>query len=191
MAPREHASELRGQDASTDVWSRHPDALILSTGGDVVDANPTTEQLFGHPRSWLVGKPTSVLVPRSILASSSLPVGAPYRARRRDGGSFVAIASLVAGAPRRGHDDLIVVRDVTGLAESLQPDVDGGSRRVSELEARERALDEGKERLTQTLFGAGIALRSCLQTSPADVSRECIERVLDLLDHAIADLDGG
>jgi len=103
----------------------------------------------------------------------------------------VAIASLVAGAPRRGHDDLIVVRDVTGLAESLQPDVDGGSRRVSELEARERALDEGKERLTQTLFGAGIALRSCLQTSPADVSRECIERVLDLLDHAIADLDGG
>lgn len=185
----EPTDELADRELCSAVWSKHPDALILAAGDEVVDANPTTEQLFGHPRSWLVGKPTSVLVPRSILATSPRSAGAPYRARNRDGRSFVAAASLVAGVTNRGQDDLIVVRDVTGLTGSLHSDTGAGDHRSTQLEARERAVEAGQERLTQTLFGAGVALRNCLQAGTSEVSRACVEHAIDLLDAAIAELN--
>lgn len=170
------------------TWAAHPDALLLVENGVVVDANPSTEQLFGYRQEWLVGKPTEVLLPAGRLAST--PQETPLvRAITRGGRPFVAMVSavpLTAGLPPL----LVSVKDVTDLVRWFNHSFEERAEQMAQLDAKERAIEAGNEKLTQYLFGAGIALRSCLDEGSTELTRERVERVIDVLDQVLADLNG-
>jgi PAS domain-containing protein len=177
-----HSSSIGEFDLQ--LWASHPDALVLVSEGAVVDANPSTEQLYGYRQSWLVGKPAAVLAP---LDNLTLRRGSPvFRARRRDGRSFMATASLVpVGKPGAPH--LVVVRDVSSLLQWLQTLDIGEPDQLEHLAAREGTIDAGRESVTQNLFGTGLELLACLETD-SEPSRELLERVIQALDDAMRDL---
>lgn len=176
-------------ELGSELWSSHPDALVVVDAGSVVDANPTTEELFGYAHSWLIGKPTDVLLPsRHVLRTADQsPL---YRARRHNGHSFIASASLVPLRPSPKWD-LLVIRDVTAIVKWMGLDLEGETERLEALDARERALEAGRETLVQYLFGAGIALRACAGTGTTEVSRERLERAIEVLEQVMTDLNQG
>ena len=166
------------------VWTAHPDALVLVADGTVVDANPSTEQMYGYHQSWLVGKPTEVLAPLDrLVPDQTSPV---FRAWRSDGASFMATASMVESV---GEDvpHLVVVRDVSSLVRWLEISAGDDVARWQQLAERERAVDAHRETVTQHLFGAGLELVSCLETGSVP-TRERVERAIEVLEEAMKDL---
>ena len=176
------AADGRG-DLLREVWRAHPDPLLLSSRGRVIDANPATERTFGWQRGWLLGKSPTVLTPSLPIA---LGTSLPFRAQRSDGGSFVAAASTVRLTPTdSGPSDVLltVVRHLTDLVSERQ------LLAADEMRARERTIDTSRETLTQYLFGAGIVLRSSLPAAASDEERQRIDDALEVLENLMVGLN--
>jgi two-component system NtrC family sensor kinase len=105
-----------------------PDAMVIvDAEGQIVLANGQTEQLFGYPRSELIGQPVELLLPEAlhqrhtqhrasyIHAPRTRPMGVGLRlvARRRDGSVFSVEISLSPLDTPDGTLVTAVIRDVT------------------------------------------------------------------------------
>jgi PAS domain S-box-containing protein len=76
--------------------------IFLNEQGLIQDCNSTCEQLFGYPRTALLGRHISLLVPKlkhtELVKQSKINprlaylchCAIPFRTRRRDGGSFAS-----------------------------------------------------------------------------------------------------
>ncbi|MGF1598017.1 MAG: PAS domain S-box protein [Acidimicrobiales bacterium] len=158
------------------LWSSHPDALILVDDSTITEVNPTTERLFGHPADWLQGRAATLLVPSWHLRPHS-PGQPLFRARHRAGHVFPAMADAVPLGS--GSRLLVTVRDLSPLVDWLG----NGGR----LEERAQVIESSKETLIQYLFGTGMAIRACLG-SEGELPRERLEEMLDTLQRLMDDL---
>lgn len=111
-----------------DVLDAAPDGILLvDSGGRIVFANEATEQLFGHPRTELVGELVEILVPRRYHprhASDREDYSANPRRRpmgmglelhgvRRDGTEFPVEISLAPMSSGENRQTVAIVRDTT------------------------------------------------------------------------------
>jgi PAS domain S-box-containing protein len=106
-----------------------PDAILVvdRDGGRIVHVNAVAEELFGHPREALVGKPLDVLVPPSVrvdhrahvAAYDAAPRRGPMRhgvdlyGLRRDGSEFQAEITLSPFSDGGRRYAVAAVRDVS------------------------------------------------------------------------------
>jgi two-component system sensor kinase FixL len=106
-----------------------PDAIVVvdRDGGRIVHVNAMAEELFGHPREALVGKPLDVLVPASVrddhrahvAAYDATPRRGPMRqgvdlyGLRRDGTEFQAEITLSPFSEGGRRFAVAAVRDVS------------------------------------------------------------------------------
>jgi PAS domain S-box-containing protein len=106
-----------------------PDAmLIVDADGTILHANGQAEDLFGHPRSEMLGKPVEMLIPvrfkdvhrvhRAEYAAASRPrpmgMGLDFPVLRADGREFAAEVSLAPVQVDGRSCTVAAVRDVTG-----------------------------------------------------------------------------
>ncbi len=158
--PEIEAARRRGEQLARDVVESAPNAIVIIDGeGNIELVNRTAEQVFGYPRSELIGAPVDMLVPerfrkdhaalrRSFLADpQSRPMGAgrDLYAQRRDGSEFLVEIGLNPLDTEFGNVVLASIVDIT------------------ERKRLERELVETTELLTATLDAAPFPI---LVTTP-------------------------
>ncbi len=109
-----------------DVIEFAPDAFVLTNSqGVITQINARAEELFGYPRSELLGQPVETLVPQRLraghqahradyaLKTHRLMMGSGLKCLRKDGTEFPADINLSPLHTNRGRLLMAVVRDVS------------------------------------------------------------------------------
>jgi PAS domain S-box-containing protein len=122
---------IGSRDAETfeRIFEAAPDAvLVVDAGGLIVLANAHAEELFGYPRSELLGQTIELLVPERfreahvrqrnayVQQPRKRPMGHPgldLRGLRKDGSEFPAEIALGPLNTDRGLLVTVIVRDVS------------------------------------------------------------------------------
>jgi two-component system, LuxR family, sensor kinase FixL len=159
-----------------------PDALIIvDAEGRIVVANPQVEQLFGYPRSELLGRSVEVLIPacfqqahighrRAYAANPrTRPMGAGLAlyGQRKDGSEFPLEISLSAIESADGTFSLAAIRDVSARKEA-ERELEQYRNHLEELvEERTAALTQANAQLQ-----AGMAERTRIEANQARVLAE-------------------
>ena len=110
------------------LFASSPDSIVVvDRKGNILDANPQVESLFGYARGELLGSPVEILVPerfRSVHAAHRgdyrnqprmrpMGTGLELYGRRKDGSEFPADVMLSPVESNEGQFVLGVVRDIT------------------------------------------------------------------------------
>lgn len=168
-----------------------PDGLLMvDPDGRLTMVNSRIEELFGYPRSELLGRTVEMLVPESasqrhVTHRSEFAEGPRIRAmgdgqvlrgRRRDGSEFPVEISLSPLTTSDGGWVIAAVRDGTKrqLAERSRGDALLGAD-------RERIGRQLADTVIRSLFGAGLRLQGMCEQAD--------ERMRAGLDEVISDID--
>jgi diguanylate cyclase (GGDEF)-like protein/PAS domain S-box-containing protein len=122
-SPRQHAHSF-----FEELFLASPEAIVVvDSGGNILEANPQTELLFGYSCRELLGSPIEILVPDRLRpvhaahrnlyrnAPHVRPMGAGHDlyGRRKDASEFSVDIMLSPIETERGHIVMSVIRDIT------------------------------------------------------------------------------
>ncbi len=112
----------------TALYASLPDAVLLANSkGEILNANPQTEKLFGYSRDELLGQTVEILVPERFRPTHigqrksyqheprlrAMGVGLDLWGRRKDGTEFPVDIMLSPAETSEGPLVIAVVRDIT------------------------------------------------------------------------------
>jgi PAS domain S-box-containing protein len=118
-----------------DLLESTPDAIVISNvTGRIVLVNQQAEQVFGYPRSELLGQPVEVLLPERYRSghlghrgayfvqprTRTMGAGLELHGRRRDGSEFPVEISLSPIVTEEGTMVMSAVRDITSRKRADQ-----------------------------------------------------------------------
>ena len=207
MRARRHAvapgpasgSRVRGEDLQ-ELMRRLPDGVVLLAEGEIVQANPAADAMFGQPPGGLTGLQAGHLVAdgsfdafEACLGTSAgtgdVPTSA-LRMCRRDGSVFhAALASAEVGHGVRPAI-LLVIRDLSE-AERMRDALAAGNRELQALAARVFTLQEDERRaisrelhddIGQSVTAMKMAASAALNEDDARQRRDDLEDILVLAD---------
>lgn len=176
-----------------------PDGLILiDAEGRLLLVNSRIEELFGYPRSELLGQPVEMLLPENLrgvheqhrqeyaddLRRRPMGAGLSLRGRRRDGSEFPVDISLSPLATLEGQWTVAAVRN-------------DGDRQDLERQRRDAAISEEQTRIAEGLadtvirglFGTGLSLQ-VLADRPIDDLRAGLRKAVEEIDDTIRAVRG-
>ena len=154
-----------------DLLESAPDGILMVDADGIIRlANRRVDQLFGHAREELVGKPVEVLVPERAVAMHAdhrrryyqepehrqMGTGKDLFARRKDGREFPVEISLSPMTTDEGVVTLAAIRDVSDRKET--------EARLAESEHRFRQLAEN---ISEVFFLWDLQIKRMLYVSPA------------------------
>jgi PAS domain-containing protein len=116
------------------------EAIVMSSGGRIVDANPAFARMFGYPAGETIGRQVSELFARP--GGPPVQPGAETLLRRADGGTFIAECWQLVS--REGYATL-VVRDVDATRRAAN-DL---AERNHELEVLVRSMADREKRMRE------------------------------------------
>jgi diguanylate cyclase (GGDEF)-like protein/PAS domain S-box-containing protein len=123
IAQRQHAHSF-----FEELFLASPEAIVVADNdGNILEANPQTELLFGYACGELLGNPIEILVPdrlrpvhaahRNVYRNAPhvRPMGAGHDlyGKRKDGSEFPVDIMLSPMETARGHIVMSVIRDIT------------------------------------------------------------------------------
>lgn len=171
-----------------------PDGLLLiDAGGDIVLVNSRIEELFGYPRSELLGQPVETLLPeafrevhvahrqRFLEQPRTRPMGAglTLSGRRRDGTEFTVEISL---SPLVAADASWVVAGIRDATERTE--FERRRRESAVVEEQARIAEDLADTVIHGLFGTGLHLQGLLDVADARV-RPGLEAAVESIDETI------
>lgn len=192
-------SRMRGEYLG-ELMRRLPDGVVLLANGQIVQANPAADAMFGQPAGGLTGLQAGHLVAddsfeafEACLGESAgigdLPTSA-LRMCRRDGSMFhAALASAEVGDGVRPAT-LLVIRDLSE-AERMRDELAAGNRELQALAARVFTLQEDERRaisrelhddIGQSVTAMKMAASAALNEDDAQQRQDDLEDILVLAD---------
>ncbi len=189
-----------------------PDGMLLvDDEGTILLANRQMELLFGYPREELLGRPVELLVPEPVRtahrrhraafashrATRPMGFGLPVFGLRRDGAELALEIRL---SPLQTDDGACTIAVVRDLFDHLDAELRAVELRAVELravqtnwdtavrDARQRAVRDLHDRISERLFAAGMAVQSAHGIATDPLFRDRLGRALEEIDRAIFDL---
>lgn len=173
-----------------------PDGIVVVDPDGLIQlVNAQTEQMFGHEREELLGKPVEMLVPQRLSGrhvehrkwymryQTARPMGSGFDlvGRRKDGSEFPVAVSLGPLSGDGEHLIMAAVRDVTELkkAEAL-------ALRLEQEEARRSQALEINDDVVQGL----VVSKYALQTGKPSLALSTVSSTLEAAKHMVGDLLG-
>lgn len=200
VVPQRRAADLSLSDDSIQativagLLDAAPDGLLLVDGnGRIVLANTRIEEMFGYPRSDLLGNPVEVLLPEALRAAhvahrrsfvdepKTRPMGAglSLSGRRRDGSEFAVEISLSPLAARDAQWTVAGVRDATDRVA-----LERQRRDAAVVDEQSRIAEDLAETVIHGLFGTGLQLQGLLEAANERV-RPGLAAAIDNIDQTI------
>jgi PAS domain S-box-containing protein len=164
--------------------------VVVNRDGRIVEANPTTERLFGYSQNELIGRPVEMLIPdrlgelhRKHVAdffkaprTRAMGIGMVLKARRKDGADFPVEVSLTyaRGTPR---GDLVVAA-LTDITQRLALETEvRRAETVSSLGMLAAGIAHDLNNPLQVIRSRTELLRDGLGTTPASEMREDLDAI--------------
>ena len=137
---------LEGKSLAWLLESATDAMIIIDSEGRIIVANPTIEQLFGHPRQELIGKSMEILLPEHSRKTHhfhladyfaqpharAMGAGMELLGLRKDGSEFAVDVSL---SPLKTEQGLLVMATIHDITRRKQAE-----EAMRESEARMRAI---------------------------------------------------
>jgi len=125
-----------GLGAATALLESVPDAILLvDAGGALRLVNERAERMFGYPRSELLGRPATLLLPDDVRTAREAQ--RDVYGLRRDGSRFLAEISLSPLVTETGTLVTAVVRDVTDRRRLEEDRAERGRAEIARGQAEE------------------------------------------------------
>ena len=171
-----------------------PDGLLLVDGsGHIVLANTRVEEMFGYPRSDLLGSPVEMLLPEAFRAThvahrqqfldqpKTRPMGAglSLSGRRADGTEFAVEISL---SPLAAHDAQWTVAGIRDATDRVA--LEQQRRDAAVIDEQSRIAEDLADTVIHGLFGTGLQLQGLLDAADGRV-RPGLEQAIENIDQTI------
>ncbi len=181
LMERERAArvEMQAERRFRELLEAAPDGIIeVDREGRILTLNVVMEKMFGYRREELLGQPVEVLVPHGTRMSHagnraqywSHPVTRPMGTglalygRRKDGSTFPVEISLSPVISDDGFRVTAIIRDITERAESERRLQALQKQYTSELELRNREIEQANRLKSEFLANMSHELRTPLHT---------------------------
>jgi PAS domain S-box-containing protein len=181
LMERERAAriEMQAERRFRELLDAAPDGIIeVDREGRILTLNAVMEKMFGYGREELLGQPVEVLVPESIRMTHTghrahywnNPVTRPMGSglslygRRKDGSTFPVEISLSPVISDDGFCVTAIIRDITERKQSEERLQALQKQYTSELELRNREIEQANRLKSEFLANMSHELRTPLHT---------------------------
>jgi PAS domain S-box-containing protein len=171
--------QMRAERRFRDLLEAAPDGIIeVDREGRILTLNVVMEKMFGYRRQELLGQSIEVLVPEAARAAHAehrvhywthpltrpMGSGLALYGRRKDGSSFPVEISLSPVVSDDGFCVMAIIRDITERKQSEERLQLLQKQYTSELELRNREIEQANRLKSEFLANMSHELRTPLHT---------------------------